>query len=357
MPLPPRRNGATTINVWPGWVDALSSLLMVVIFVLLVFTMAQFFLQFALTGRDMQLDRLNSQISQLTDELALEQSDNQTLELALARLTTRLAEVESERDATREALAERAEERSALEDRIIEMEANLDRSEQTNEASLRALEEQERLTGDARDEIAILNRQINGLREDLAALNALLTRRNEEIEAQDAQIVNLGQQLNQALASRVQELARYRSEFFGRLRDIIGERDDVRIVGDRFVFQSEVLFPSGSDVLQPAGREQLRQLADTLQELAAEFPDDLNWILRIDGHTDRVPINTPDFPSNWELSAARAISVLKFLSDQGIPERRLAATGFGEFQPIEPGNTAEDRKRNRRIELKFDQRL
>ena len=356
MPLPPRRNGATMINVWPGWVDALSSLLMVVIFVLLVFTMAQFFFQLTLTGQDAQLDRLNRQISELAAQLDAERSDNQTLELALARLTTRVAEVESERDAIRSALASRTDERSDLEDELIAAQADLRRSEEANEASLRALEAQEELTQEARDEVALLNQQIAALRQDLAAINALLGEREAEIEEQNAQIINLGERLNQALASEVENLARYRSEFFGRLRDILGERDDVRIVGDRFVFQSEVLFASGSDVLAPAGQDQLRQLADTLQELASEFPEDLNWILRIDGHTDRIPINTPEFPSNWELSAARAISVLKFLSDQGIPERRLAATGFGEFQPIDPADNIEARKRNRRIELKFDQR-
>lgn len=356
MPLPPRRNGASMINVWPGWVDALSSLLMVVIFVLLVFTMAQFFLQFTLTGQDAQLNRLTAQISELATQLDAERSDNQSLELALARLTTRIGAVEGERDAIRSALASRTAQLSDLEDDLIAMQADLENREASNQASLLALDAQEQLTQQARDEVALLNQQIMALREDLAAINALLGEREAEIEEQNVQIINLGERLNQALASEVENLARYRSEFFGRLREILGERDDVRIVGDRFVFQSEVLFASGSDVLEPAGQDQLRQLAETLQTLAAEFPDDLNWILRIDGHTDRIPINTTEFPSNWELSAARAISVLKFLSAQGIPERRLAATGFGEFQPIDPADTIEARKRNRRIELKFDQR-
>ena len=356
MPLPPRRNGATMINVWPGWVDALSSLLMGVIFVLLVFTMAQFFLQFTLTGRDAQLDLLNTQISELVAELDAERSNNEQRELEIARLTARIAAIESERDAIGSALATRTDERSDLEDEIISLQADLQRRDETIETNQRALEAQEELTQEALDQVTLLNQQIAALREELAAINTLLGEREAEIEEQNVQIINLGERLNQALASEVENLARYRSEFFGRLRDILGERDDVRIVGDRFVFQSEVLFASGSDVLAPAGQDQLRQLADTLQSLAEEFPEDLNWILRIDGHTDRIPINTPEFPSNWELSAARAISVLKFLSAQGIPERRLAATGFGEFQPIDPADTIDARKRNRRIELKFDQR-
>ncbi|MBV6632871.1 MAG: peptidoglycan -binding protein [Alphaproteobacteria bacterium] len=363
MPLPPRRNGATAINVWPGWVDALSSLLMVVIFVLLVFTMAQFFLQFALTGRDLQLDRLNSQINQLTEQLALQQSENTELELTLTQLTEQLATATEQRDATRAALAERTEERDNLEDRLISIEAalatsqaNTAETEETVDLTLQALRDQEAETRASRQQIQALNAQLAALSDELARLNALLEVQEADIAEKEAQIVNLGERLNQALANRVQELARYRSEFFGRLREILGERDDVRIVGDRFVFQSEVLFASGSDVLEPAGQEQLAQLAVTLQDLASEFPEDLNWILRIDGHTDDVPISTPEFPSNWELSSARAISVLKFLADQGIAERRLAATGFGEYQPIETGETAEARLRNRRIELKFDQR-
>jgi chemotaxis protein MotB len=356
MPLHPRRGNSAAINVWPGWVDALSSLLMVVIFVLLIFTVSQFFLQNALVGRDQQLDQLTAEINRLTSELNLEHSKSESLQLALDRLTSQLATTEQEREALRSALAQRSVENDALQDKLVSMQADAEELREAGRLTLNALEEQKAETAKSQDEVTALNVQIEALRQEIARLNALLEVQEADIKAKDAQIVNLGQRLNQALANRVEELARYRSEFFGRLREILGERDDVRIVGDRFVFQSEVLFTSGSDVLEPAGREQLGRLAETLKTLSAEFPDDLNWILRIDGHTDRVPINTPEFPSNWELSAARAISVVKFLIEQGIPPRRLAATGFGEYQPIEPGDTAETRQRNRRIELKFDQR-
>jgi chemotaxis protein MotB len=159
-----------------------------------------------------------------------------------------------------------------------------------------------------------------------------------------------------ALASKVQELARYRSEFFGRLREVLGKRKDVRIVGDRFVFQSEVLFETGSAELGGAGQQQLGQLARALTEIAARIPKDLPWVLRVDGHTDRIPIHTPEFRSNWELSTARAISVVRFLIDQGIPADHLAATGFGEHQPLDPGLSEAALRRNRRIELKLTQR-
>jgi chemotaxis protein MotB len=166
----------------------------------------------------------------------------------------------------------------------------------------------------------------------------------------------LGKRLNAALASKVQELARYRSEFFGRLRDVLGSQPGIRIVGDRFVFQSEVLFSKGSDQLENEGQKQIQQLAGTLKAITVKIPKNIDWILRVDGHTDQIPIRTTRFPSNWELSTARAISVVKFLVQRGISPTNLAATGFGEFQPIDPRDTEEAYIRNRRIELKLTQR-
>ena len=159
-----------------------------------------------------------------------------------------------------------------------------------------------------------------------------------------------------ALASKVEELSQYRSEFFGELRKALGDREDVRIVGDRFVFQSEVLFGSGSDVIAPGGRDELAKLADALKEIIGRIPAELPWVLQVDGHTDRVPISTPRFPSNWELSTARAIAVAQFLVAQGIPPDRVAARGFAEFQPLDPGDSPEAYSRNRRIEIKLTTR-
>jgi chemotaxis protein MotB len=177
-----------------------------------------------------------------------------------------------------------------------------------------------------------------------------------ENEEKEVQIADLGRRLNAALATKVQELARFRSDFFGRLRELLGDRQDIRVVGDRFVFQSEVLFASGSAELEPEGRKQLSQLASALAEIAATIPEDIDWVLRVDGHTDRRPISTPEFPSNWELSTARAISVVKFLIIRGIGPNRLAATGFGQFQPLDTGSDEIAFRRNRRIELKLTQR-
>ena len=216
--------------------------------------------------------------------------------------------------------------------------------------------EQLELNAEATRKIDLLNRQILALRQQLAQLDTLLKESELKNQEQEIQIADLGKRLNLALATKVQELARYRSEFFGRLREVLGDRPGIQVVGDRFVFQSEVLFDTGSAELGPEGQRQMAQLADTLKDISAQFPDDIDWILRVDGHTDRVPIFTPEFASNWELSTARAISVVKFLIDRGIDAERLAAAGFGEFQPIDPGDDEIALRRNRRIELKLTQR-
>jgi chemotaxis protein MotB len=201
-----------------------------------------------------------------------------------------------------------------------------------------------------------MSQQLETLRQELARLAETLDASDALSEEQRAQISDLGKRMNRALAGKVQELQRYRSEFFGRLRDILGTRPGIQVVGDRFVFQSEVLFSSGSAELGPDGQRQLAQLARTLVDIASDIPDEVDWILRVDGHTDDVPISTALFPSNWELSISRALSVVRFLSFQGIPSDRLAAAGFGEYQPLDPNKTAQARGRNRRIELKFDQK-
>ena len=218
------------------------------------------------------------------------------------------------------------------------------------------LTEERKISEAAKAQVALLNRQMAELRKQVARLNTALQASKAASTAQKAEIVNLGKRLNAALASKVQELARYRSEFFGRLRQVLGNRRDIRVVGDRFVFQSEVLFGSGSAEIGEKGKRQLTQLAQTLKSISAKIPKDLDWVLRVDGHTDRVPIKTAAFPSNWELSMARAISVVKFLISQGIPARNLAAAGFGEFRPLDARTDEIAYRRNRRIELKLDQR-
>ena len=218
------------------------------------------------------------------------------------------------------------------------------------------LKGQKKISAEALAHVELLNQQLAALRRQIAVLNDALEASETRDRESRTQIADLGRRLNVALAQRVQELARYRSEFFGRLRRILSQRSDIRVVGDRFVFQSEVLFPKGSSEINPDGTRELDKLAQAIVELDQQIPSDINWVLRVDGHTDIDPINTPEFQSNWELSASRAIAVVKTLIDKGIPPKRLVAAGFGEFQPIDPADTDDAKAKNRRIELKLTER-
>ena len=335
-----RRYGG--MNYWPGFVDALSTLILSIIFLLTVFMVAQFFLSQEVAGKDTALARLNAQISRLSELLSLEQTGNTNLEEQVAQLRASLSAAETERDRLR-GVAEGAQSSESGKAQVSKLTSQLDIEKA---ATARAVAQ-----------IEILNQQISALRRQMAALEeALGTSEQKEKDAQ-LRIADLGQRLNVALAQRVQELSRYRSDFFGKLRTILGNRPDIRVVGDRFVFQSEVFFDSGMAVLRPEGRAELDQLATALLELEKQIPSEINWVLRVDGHTDTRPLSgISAFKNNWELSAARAISVVQYLIGKGVPPRRLVAAGFGEFQPIDPGNTEEAFSRNRRIELKLTER-
>jgi chemotaxis protein MotB len=331
------------MNYWPGFVDALSTLILSIIFLLTVFMVAQFFLSQQIAGKDTALARLNAQISRLSDLLSLEHTGKTSLEAELAQLRASLTAAEGERDKLR-GTAEGAQAGSdAGKAEVGKLNSRLDIEKA---ATARAVAQ-----------IEILNQQISALRKQMAALEtALGTSEQKEKDAQ-LHIADLGQRLNVALAQRVQELSRYRSDFFGKLRDILGNRPDIRVVGDRFVFQSEVFFDSGAAVLRPEGRAELDKLAGALLELDKQIPSEINWVLRVDGHTDVRPLSgTTAFKTNWDLSAARAIAVVQYLISKGVPPQRLVAAGFGEFQPIDPGNTDEAYSRNRRIELKLTER-
>lgn len=416
------RRARSTTNIWPGFVDALATLLMVIIFLLMIFVVAQFYLNDALIGRDKALDKLNEQVSELAELLSLERRASRDLRNNVAQISAELQSSLAERDnlstqlsgllGVNESLkaaqadlakAQAARDANAAERQLLtgELEQTYKNLEDANKtisvdkekievqlkqlaslqqdivalqalrdelaervqkavddakSSAKALDEEQKISLAARAQVALLNRQMAALRRQVASLNEALEASEVRDKESQVKIANLGQRLNAALASKVQELARYRSEFFGRLRKVLGNRQDIQIVGDRFVFQSEVLFASGSDELAPNGRLQMAKLGKTLKEISAGIPSDINWVLRVDGHTDRIPIKTLRFPSNWELSTARAISVVKFLVSQGIPANRFAAAGFGEFQPLDLRNDEFAFRRNRRIELKLDQR-
>jgi len=359
-----------SIDFWPGFVDALSSLLMVLIFLLLIFTIGQFVLSDALSGRDAALARLNAELAQLANVLSLEKSAKAQALQRADELSASLATTSSERNALQIKLGETETALQANQDEVARLSADLNalaelkrQLESEIAARLAELETtrdkltvQTDLSAKAAAQVELLNRQLAAVRQQLEELSAALQLERSKSEAKDMQIADLGRQLNLALANRVNELARYRSDFFGKLRQILGNRADIIIVGDRFVVPAGLLFPSGSDELQPEGRLQLDQLAQTLREVTAEIPSDIDWVLRIDGHTDKRPISTPRFPSNWELSTARAIAIVKYLVASGIPAHRLAANGFGEFRPLAQGDDETALARNRRIEIQLTNR-
>ena len=432
-------------NIWPGFVDALANVLIVILFLLMVFVLAQFFLNEAISGRDSALQKLQSQVVELGELLGLERRESDGLRLNMAQLAEELQASVTRTDdlnAGMRALALRAETaegdasrlgasledafktiiadkamievrlgelsvltqdvaalralRDDLETKIIEMTGTArqrdsalaamteerDRSlstlddereraksaltEERERAKSALTEERERakfafleerkLSDSARAQVALLNKQMASLREQLAQISQALDISEALSTVQNVQITALGKRLNAALATKVQELSRYRSEFFGRLRDVLGGQKGVRIVGDRFVFQSEVLFTTGSAELGGSGRNQMARLAATLKEISAKIPGEIDWLLQVEGHTDKVPIRTSQYPSNWELSSARAISVVKQLIDLGIPSTRLAAAGFAEHHPLDSRDDEIAYRRNRRIELKLTQR-
>lgn len=448
-------------NTWPGFVDALSTLLLAIIFLLVTFVLSHFVLNQALTGRDQELSRLNRQIAELSELLALEQEatsgmrttvsqlsaslqestrardlltlriDDLTLEIE--RITTRAEQAEAELLAARQLIEVDREKielqvgelvslrrdiealrevRATLEQQVADLVATVDARDQeigglrdrTKQLEARLASEEERtllaqkeiagrevrieeliaqanlaredaaaarkeaesakqevasersVAVRAQNQVNLLNQQIAALRQQLLRLEAALEASETKDKEQQTKIADLGKRLNVALARRVEELSRYRSEFFGRLREVLGDRADITVVGDRFVFQSEVLFASGSAELGQEGQVQLARFAETLREISVRIPDDIPWIIRVDGHTDLRPIATAQFPSNWELSTTRAIAVTRFLQAQGIPPRRLAAAGFAEFQPLDPRDDEIAFRRNRRIELKLTER-
>ena len=456
-----RRSRSATADIWPGFVDALAALLMVIIFLLTIFVLAQFFLSEILAGRDQALKRLQTNIAELTEMLGLERHANVALRGTVSRLSSQLQSSTAERDrltmrlselqatvaetsaqaerlkrAMAEAMKEVSAGKESIRVRLLEIASlnadiitlrklrkDLERKVGGLAATLKAsqaaaaklaaglkesrtesaklatgLRESRTEAGALRDrskklaaeladqrertllaqktlktrDIRIqeltaeelsqrqaavrLNNQIAALRETLARLNRVLEASEKKARERKIQIANLGTRLNAALASKVEELSRYRSEFFGKLREVLGRRSDVRVVGDRFVFQSEVLFASGDATINKAGMAEMKRLATALKEISAKIPSTLDWVLRVDGHTDIHPIATARYPSNWELSTARALSVVKLLMAEGIPPRRLAATGFGSHQPIDGGKNKAAYRRNRRIELKLTQR-
>ena len=370
---------------WPGFVDALATLLMVIIFVLMVFVLIQANLAYRVSGQDATLGEMRQQLASLSELLNIERRASADLAADLAQLQIQLETSETDRSALAEQLAvveatlgTRTSELTTLSAKQAETEAALAAARDALDERLRALQmvegqlaltearnrtqqqtmrDLEAETTASKAEVAQMTLVLAGLRQRIEELTSLLAEKDRQAEADKVAIANLGKSLNNALASRVQELQQFRSEFFGRLRDVLKGRDDVQIVGDRFVFQSEVLFAPGQADIGPTGQSQLAQLAVALADIAAKIPDDINWVLQVDGHTDNLPVRAGRYTDNWDLSTERALSVVRFLVLQGVPAKRLAATGYGEFQPLTNGDSVADRRLNRRIELKITQRV
>ena len=372
------------LEIWPAFVDATSSLLLVVVFALLLAVLGQLVLGTALAGRDEALASLGMRISKLAEILSLEQAETTRLEQLLAVRTASLTESQARIGEQQETirgqtalLAERDLKLGALKDRLSDqiglvetlqrdiealtalrdqIRAELEQQIAAREDIRQQLQTESALNLDNLAQIALLNKQLGEFRQQLAALASALEIAEQEIADRQIVIEDLGQRLNTALASKARQLQRYRSEFFGRLREALGQYPDIRIEGDRFILPSELLFESGSDQLGAEGRQQVARLARILNEIAAIIPADIDWILRVDGHTDRRPINSERFQSNWELSAARAISLVRQMAENGVPLARMAAAGFAEYHPADPATTAAAYARNRRIELKLTSR-
>jgi chemotaxis protein MotB len=336
------RRGGEYGEFWPAYVDVLSTLLLVVTLLMSIFMIAQYFSAQEVTGKDSALQRLTQQISELTSMLSLEKGKSQSAEDELASLQASLSSLKAENDKLTGAGVGADARAKNAESQVAGLGADLAK--------------QKSISNEALSKVDLLNQQLVALRRQIAALSDALDASEKKSTESDKTIKDLGARLNTALAQQVQELKRYRSDFFGRLRELLKGRKDIRVVGDRFVFESEVLFPSGSATLTTEGMAAMDQIAEAIVELQKEIPPDIDWALQINGHTDARPISNPLYPSNWELSTARASSVVKYLVLRGVPPDRLVAAGYGEFQPVDPGNTEEAYQKNRRIELKLTNR-
>ena len=370
---------------WPGFVDALATLLMVIIFVLMVFVLIQVNLAYRVSGQDATLGEMRQQLASLGELLNIERRASADLAANLAQITNQLNASNANRDELQAQLANvqaaiaarisqianltakqadteaaLAAARNSLEDRLGALqlaEGQLAMAQAQNQSAANKIDALHAETTASKAQIAQMTGALAALRLRLEELTSLLAEKDRQATRDKVAIASLGRSLNNALASRVQELQRFRSEFFGRLRDVLKGRDDVQIVGDRFVFQSEVLFAQGQAEIAAEGQDQLAKLAITLADIATKIPEDINWVLQVDGHTDDVPIRAGRYADNWDLSTERALSVVRFLNQQGLPANRLAAAGYGEFQPLDATDNDDARRKNRRIELKITQRV
>jgi chemotaxis protein MotB len=375
-----RRNGDNGLEAWPVYVDALSTLLMVTIFVLLVFVLAEAFLSSALTGSNNTIDLLKQQIAQLTQSLSMETSKDATLSQELATLNAQLAQAQAanntltqQLEGDTQAMATMQESQkglqaqlsdaqaqaaaaagriSALQAQMLEVAGSPNAAAQLSDTQAK-LQAAQKLSAQDEAQIALLNQQLAALRAQLAALQQALDAAKEADAKDQVQIVDLGKQLNEALARKVEELQQYQSVFFRTLSESLKGEKNIKVVGDRFVFESDVLFPVDEATITPDGKVAISQLADAVKQIAAKIPPDVNWVLSVDGYADAQPIKSGPYKSNFDLSSARALAVLDLLIADGVPPNRLVTSGMGSNNPIATGNTPADYAQNRRIEFRL----
>jgi len=394
-----RREQPWGFNVWPAFTDVLGGVVVVLIFLITIFVIGEVLIGREMTSKETVINQLSGIVQYMEDLIGAGEKERERLrrridtlegelaarEQALAGLRGELAEARADRERSQEALAQAQAERQRLSGALAARQQAYqevrESKEQTAEIAIDARLEVatlERRIAELTAQMERLNNALAGSREELAAAQgqlaaahgqtralratleereAELARRAATIDSQANRIEELDRLIKSRLVERVEELEKYASDFFGRLRDVFANNPDIKIVGDRFVFQSEVLFPSGEAELSPAGRAGLDKFVEVYREVEPELPEDLPIIIEVQGHTDRVPVRADsEFRSNWELSTERALTVVNHLLDRGIPPERLAAVGMGQYHPIDPGDTPEAYRKNRRIELKITSR-
>jgi chemotaxis protein MotB len=380
-----RNNGSNGLEAWPGYVDALSTLLMVTIFVLLVFVLAEAFLSSALKGSDNTIDQLRNQIAQLTQSLSIEtakdmntaqelselnaqlsaaQSQNSTLNQQLTMANGTIADLTQQAQGVQAQLSDAQAQATADQGQITSLQQQLSALEQASADAGPGVAEQlkdtqgklvaqQKISAAALAQVELLNQQIAAMRLQLASLSAALDAAKAADAKDNVQIVDLGKQLNEALARKVAELQQYQSEFFKIMKQSLAGQQNIRVDGDRFIFQSDVLFPVDSATLTPAGKDEIADVAKAVIDMNGKIPPDVNWILSVEGYADAQPITGGPYHSNFDLSSARALTVLHLLVKDGVPAERLSASALGSNNPIATGNTADDYAQNRRIEFRL----
>ena len=350
-----KRKKIGVINIWPGFVDAISTLLLVFVFLLVVLMISENFLTQSLTGKNTALDNLRTKLKSLELDIKHSSEKNKDLSNSLIQLNEELEKLKIKKLDVEKNLNKENIKNKSLTLNITELENKIiTLVDQLGLEKLKTVK-QRTINSDLNLTIEDLNENIILLNNELLQVQETLKQSNENIEEKNLEISDLGNKLNRALKDRVGELEEYKSEFFGELKKVIGGEKEINIVGDRFVLQSEVIFQSGSAKIESQGIKKLEEITKILISITNKIPKNINWLIQVEGHTDNVPISTKEFPSNWELSTARAIAVAKIMMKNGLSSNKINVAGYGEYKPLLENNNSTNREKNRRIELKLTQ--